>query len=368
VTDTPPARYPYLVFAGCAGIAVAAIVYRFVMLPLGWDPPGQFVLYGLPPGLVIASWQLVKPIRERRWPVLLALGTAVAAGAAAFGLLYVLIPTYGRTALTTRDLPGFSIDLPPGKIHDESADYSLGKVEITGVAGTGAVSGVSWEPGGALSDDDLALTAKGLANAFGGKVDELMTIGSYRSFALDSPKGKIYATVATCGGRRIVVIDGGEDGALQLHRRIVDSIACHPDAAREAAVVTTPLTIDLPPSWHEVASQPDVVQLSDDKAILFVRSLQGRPDPKGTETVLTAVLKALGAEVTLHGRTGDVIQIDGTMEGTKFAGWAMTVECPPNTGLVLALAETREAADALAELVRSKKRCLKPGEKPTWGT
>lgn len=270
--------------------------------------------------------------------------------------------------LARRELPGFSIELPAGGRTD-SLDYANGRVEILG----GPLSvAVNWEPGGQLPREDLVLFAKGTADATGLTAGAIIQIPGPNNTPIDTATGtasgkRMLISVVVCGGRHIGVVTGGRDSVDEMHGRIVASIACHPDAVREAEIDRPPITIDLPPGWHAMHGLPGITMLTNDTEGILLRAVAGPNDDAALPKTLTALFQAMGAPVTVHERTGDTFPLDGTLEGSKVVGFAMTRSCPPNQVIIVALAETQVRANDLAKLVRERARCLRRGEPaPAW--
>src|ERR1051326_1108883 len=115
-----------------------------------------------------------------------------------------------------------------------------GRYELLEVAGTGGALLVQWEPGETTSVEDLQMIARGLASAFGSTDQgQITTIPGpantqVQTVTLDSPKGPLWISMLACGGRRVSVMTGGS-GLAELHRRVVPTIACHPDPSRESS-------------------------------------------------------------------------------------------------------------------------------------
>jgi hypothetical protein len=269
-------------------------------------------------------------------------------------------PTFER-----RELPGFSVELPAGQIKEESLDYANGRVEILRPAGVQAVVGVNWEVGGTLSRDDLVLFAKGSYGALGLTPGPFIQVPGPDGKPVETATGtmtggkRVLTSMITCGGRHIAVVTGGLGEIDPIHGKVVASLACHPDAAREAELDRPPLVIDLPTGWKPVRDLPGMTAYTNDDEAILLRAITGTRDDAGIPKVLTSLFQAMGAPVTVHDRAGDVYPLDGTLEGSKVVGFAMIHLCPPNQVIIVALAETQVRANDLAKLVREHSHCTR---------
>ncbi len=365
-------RTPYFVFAACLGVVVALGIYRFGVMPIGWRSPVAQVFQIGAPVLLFGAWQLVKPIENRQWPIALMIPFGLLGAGLAFGGAWLIAPPLGYARLTTRDLPGFSIGFPSGDVKRETLDYSTGKLELVDVMGSGSVSSVQWEPGGGVTDADLEIYTRGIADAVDGKLEaSSKDVGpggtEVRSFTISTKKGPIFVSITHCGGRRLHVMNGGDADMETLQRRMLATLECHPDSAKEATLGVIPWTIELTSEWSRNPSDPGQIELTSGENGLYVRTMVGAVDHEGLPKVLGSLFETLGAKIVMDGWRDERLLMHGTADGQAMVGWAMPFNCPGGTVLVLPFATNGDGADALAKLVNAKGRCLRPNEPaPAW--
>jgi hypothetical protein len=189
------------------------------------------------------------------------------------------------------------------------------------------------------------------------------------SVDLNTDKGPMFVTVLGCGGRRIIVMNGGDSSMKKLQARMVASIACHPDAAKETAVDALPWTVELPAGWFQVPSPAGQVQLTNGNDALLARGLDKMPDRAELPKLLQSLIAAAGQQMTIGAWAGDRYPAQATFDGKPFAGWVMPIECRGQAVLVMGFAADDAGADQLAQIIKTKGRCLAAGEMaPAWPT
>ena len=269
-----------------------------------------------------------------------------------------------KAAIATRELPGFSIALPAGKPAFQSLDYSQGAVQLNEVEGTGNVVRVAWEPGRLFDDSEITMIAKGLGSTSAAKPEHgtgpqgVPTV----SLTVDTDKGPIRLVVTPCGARRIMIM---ASESASLARRIGDSIACHPDAAKEASVDTVPWFVELPTGWYSTPAPKGQLALTDGNSAVLARPIEPVKDRAELPTMLEKLMGAAGMPMTVDAWNGNRYPVHATLEGKPYVGWAILVDCGARTVLLLGLSADDATADQLAALV-AKGHCLAPGEKPAW--
>jgi hypothetical protein len=185
---------------------------------------------------------------------------AGAAGGALFALLLarILAPPFVEQTLHPWSMPGFSIALPAPARADATA-YGGGYVES---ASPTAQAVVMWSPGVLHDVDGLARMAKGALDARGMRTAKTkplaLAVEGLPSSTIVASAGATKGVVTAIGcGRRIVVVETWSDPDLAvgtLHRRIVRSFRCAPDAAQEQRLARSPLAIDVPDDWQAAAA------------------------------------------------------------------------------------------------------------------
>lgn len=360
-----------LVLAGVmVGASVALLVYRFAMLGLFWKGVAKHVLTGLAVGLGIGARAIAN---QQGGPKALPMLAGAPVGAAiAFGLAYVTLPTLGNARLEPRELPGFTISLPPGTDAAPGAplDYAAGKMTLKDVAGTNSVLAIGWEPGDA-SREELELLAPALAAQLGSTqpptyAQHVGPVGQQLPTAVVAgDKGTLRMTYIPCGARRLVLMTIGDDAMAEVHGRVLPTIVCRPDAAREPSepgVVNVHLEL---PGWQASERGPALITLTDGTAFLTLRQLASGT-PQDLPKVVPSLFAAVGGKITVGAGTGDHHPLSGTIEGEHVEGWVRELVCPRGNVLLMLLASDRARADAVATQTANA-RCLRTGEAaPVW--
>jgi hypothetical protein len=184
-------------------------------------------------------------VRRRRAAPWLA-GVIAGAIAAASLLVFLAIPrgehrSLATLSLTEVALPGLTIALPEGDTIDRRDDrYDRGVIRLEKVGGIADVD-VFWSPG-ELRDADVPQLLAMFARDLGVDPADIRTAATtpHRTYAVDHPDHHVAITMVGCGARVVTVTTGARrDEVAALHRRIVASIACAPDAQRDAALRET---------------------------------------------------------------------------------------------------------------------------------
>lgn len=363
-------RTPYLVAAACIGAALALVAYRFAPIALVADDLGKRVFDYLPAALVIVAWQVLRPIEQRRWPIALALVAGVAGAAVAVGVAYVVTPPLSSVHLATKQLPGFTIDLPPGDLGVEQQTYQEGQYLLKDVAGTGEVVGVAWTRGSSITEDELEMMLRAVAGAIDASHTKRSTLRGpdgkdVESIDLATAKGPARMAFAPCGQRMINVVSIGEH-VTALVPRVLASLHCTPDPAQENAGIALPVHVDLPAGWKvSPDGDPSGLQLDDGKSMVTVTPMPTRGLDDFPRAV-NAMFSALHAEVTLGADSAGRTTFEGTLGGDPVAGFVWPVRCGAVSVVVLVGSPDRETAN-IAVGGFAAIRCLAPGEKPqTW--
>ncbi len=278
------------------------------------------------------------------------------------------------------ELPGFSLEMPPGKVETPESDYGAGHLQVTSlVKGRVVMTTAEWRPSGGepLNESTMAFLAKTVGAS-------LKATGSPRIFEMSGPRGETLpaAEIATermvmnfalvpCGQRYVQVMVADQDSPTGWLSRMVKSFQCHPVPDEEAAVAPSlgfPLVLDLP-GWYETTHTPTQFVLSDGQSLLMTFIVAGKPGRGYLKSYLISALNESGAQLvagdSLNGRDA----FTGTVAGQPVTGWYRQLVCGPHrTVILLAMAGDEDRASSLVELTAAA-RCLEAGEAATtWPT
>jgi hypothetical protein len=358
------------------GVAFGLVAYRYGVLPFVWASKMQLVVPGIAAGTFMGGLQLIRqrPRPTRRsepYPVMAMFGLFAAGFVLAFGIMYKAFPTLDRASLSKRALPGFSIALPEGEKATEQLGYVTGNVTLKRAGdGTGVVI-VQWEPGTALSSEELRqmlpVFAKLITKNAG--TTKLVAIrGPDRkpldTLLFDTDDVDLELTSMACGVRRIFVATASTSGLATLHQRIVSSFECHPDPAQESqsGELAFPLKLDLP-GWHLVSKDSEVTQIANDSASMILRPLAPIAHMPDLAEFISMTFEQMGAHVTILEKQDNFIRVKLEDADSTATGWITLVRCPQAFALVMALVTDETAGAELYGRVKAA-RCLQPGEAP----
>jgi hypothetical protein len=358
------------------GVAFGLVAYRYGVLPFVWASNMKFIVPGIAAGTFMGGLQLLRQRprattrRSEPYPIIAMFGLFAAGFALAFGVMYIAFPSLDRASLTKRALPGFSLALPSGEKTEQVA-YVTGNVTLKRVGdGTGVVI-VEWEPGTALSSDELRQMVPVFAKLI------TKNAGTTKVIAIRGPDRKpldtllfetdhvdLELTSLSCGVRHVLVATAATSGLARLHQRIISSFQCHPDAAQEAqsGELPFPLKLDLP-GWHVVSKDSEVTQIAHDSASMILRTLAPTPQTPNLAEFISMTFEQMGAHVTILEKNDDFIKVYLQDKDPTATGWIALVKCPQAFALVLALVQSDAAGTELYARVKVA-RCLQPGEAP----
>ncbi len=351
-------RAAYALAFACWGAAIGVVIYRVAILGLAGMGDGYGFL-GAAVGLAFLGRMAVRNQDRPSIPPLLIAG--VAGLGLALAATYVIVPPLGSSRLSTHQFPGFTVDLPSGEIRSEDNSYQSGKLALA-INDAPMVALVQWEPGADFSDDELTMIATGVGAAAGGiKPGAVTTVEGVPTVEVSTDKGLFEVSMKKCGARHVAIATGGGDGIAKLHRRIVASFQCHPDAAQETATASVdfPLALDVP-GWQQVVHDNQQIQLAKGHALLVLERTTANSDPQSL-SVLAPMLKSQGLDVTVGAVVGDRAPMTMKDGDKTLTGFALLKSCSTASGLVFALASDDQSMPMLQQIADSA-RCLKPGE------
>lgn len=360
-------RAIHLLSAVLVGLGLGVFIYRFAILGLFWQGPMRWMFPGLGAGLVVGGLKLQSlDTDSERPPIATRIALAIVGIGASVGLLYLLVPTLDRITLERRQLPGFSFEAPTSKPYTEVVDYSAGTVTWKTLAGANAVLTISWQTG-ATSTEDLELGMKALAGKVGGGTPTPITMTGpdgqpVPTSMLDTDKGApVRLSSLACGKRTVMLLSIGSDGIAAVHARMLTSFVCTPDAAKESVEPGTIRVALSLPGWWAQEKEPGQLTLTDGASLMILREISA--SQKNLPELITPLLNAFGGNITADLVVGDRYPFRGTVEGEHVEGWARHVACPTHGVLMLVLASTTEAAEAVYN-ASANAGCLRPDEKP----
>lgn len=316
----------------------------------------------------IAGAYLARPLAPARKEPGRDVAIAAVGCVAAVAIAWGLVPGAGDLPLSTRQLPGFSLELPGGEVVEEDSGYQTGRLMMKVEDGTRTFLTVGWEPGRA-SREDLELTGDAVATKYAATRRSLRLAGpggaSVDGVVLDSDQLTIQISMVDCGRRRITLAVGGAPDVEALHRRILPTLACRPDPRLETdALGAVPVILDLP-GWTATDRTDGQVVLSDGRSMLLLKS--GVVSSKaGLGEVLAATFGAIfreTRELAVTPTGPDSASLTGTIDGNHVEGWARQIRCPAGGIMLMAFAPDAGTADQVRALTSSA-RCAQPGEAP----
>ena len=252
----------------------------------------------------------------------------------------------GAPKLTAHRLPGFSLSLPAGDVvADESSKYTEGVYGV-GITGSWAVM-AEWRTG-PLGERDRALYA------------EAWHLDFTKPLAFASPKlaaqtyagtnhGPARVSFLTCGKRYLVIGTIDRNDVDKLHRDVLATVTCTPDAAKERAVAAR-ITLASREGWSRVGDDPRVLTLSRNGGAQVLLGLYYPTAPDQIE------LERLVARY--HGTVGAGDPHPITAAGVR--GWIRVLACGRDNHVVVAYIE--QGGGAAERTVIDGVRCLRDDE------
>ena len=150
--------------------------------------------------------------------------------------------------LVTHELPGFTLGLPPGQLSQHPASgYDLGRLDLG--AGDSDIF-VEWLPAPEPVGDP-ATFAEAVARA-AVRVDDPAAAEreghaiAPDTYVITAAMATTTATMIRCGGRLISITTVVPPARTALHQRIVGSLVCKPDLARDKHLGATNIQVSLP--------------------------------------------------------------------------------------------------------------------------
>ncbi len=314
-----------------AGLGIAVLVYCLVTRGLSVNPLSKLLL-GIGAAAILGS---SRALRHESKPSTLVAVVWMLPGALVGLVAAVLIgPPLGTLALVAHELPGLRIGLPPGAVSDIPTTYDDGRVTVAHMAGLDNLTMVLWNTG--TLDDEIKAKAvsEGLIKGSGSDVStaEVAVGGGLPARSRRLLRGKMpgLETFFACGRRVFNVLTVGKE-TEGLHRRILASVACKPDVAREAAPApTSPIAVDLPAGWKLMNDAPGELAYQRDDQVLAFGDVPGSGADDVSAVVPGMLEKMAGAKAAVTalpsegGRHLWTIRVD---DGQPARGVAAMWEC-----------------------------------------
>jgi len=274
--------------------------------------------------------------------------------------------------LQTRRMPGFDIDLPPGRVAESGSQYRNGRLIMHDVGGKNCSLMLTWDPGGLIDDDAIKLVNKMLAATMNDEprpvsLESPIAVpgpGPTSSWAFRAGGGINLATQVACGARHVILITRREGGDPErLHRRIAGSFRCRSDVAQERMIDDVPVVFGLGPGWFRVTAEKPELMLTNRRGSVLAFNVQ--PSARDPDPVKTLVGGGVFRGISLRERMGDDWLIEMSTVGKPQRGLATMRACPdPNQKLLLM--SLADSDDDARELLVSA-HCRKPNEPAeTW--
>src|SRR6185312_12223628 len=229
---------------------------------------------------------------------------------------------------------------------------------------------VGWSAGGKLSRAELApvLAALGAvthANDPGTMVADTGSDGaSVDTLQLATDLAPMRLSQLDCGGRNLIIATISEREGPAFHHAILTSVICKPDPAREKALATVGLELQLDlPGWSAVSHSDGQLMLSDGKSILMMQPMAVGTSDQLLDAVRPMLDVAFDHKIQAGAQEGDRVPLHGELEGDAVVGWAKLIPCPRSKTLAMELSPDQPAADAVAAQV-AHATCLPPGAPP----
>jgi hypothetical protein len=294
----------------------------------------------------------------------LALGYTVAAVTLGAAGVFVVRPL-ALLWLSPRPLPGFDVSVPGGEVTDRAVTYAVGRMTVH-TALVPALVSVRWDPQ-VTDEQELTLRMAEEVKAEGGTLErsELRLRDGQRVPLWHLSQGaEAWFSYLRCGGRQIqITSSAGQRGVERLHRRIVNSVRCHPDPVGEAGLDDVPVVWNLPPGYRRAAAPTGEVQFVSDRKLVQARLWAGHTSPEeGAHAIEESGV--LGPGIHLGRREGKQFSFESEAPANQQFGWVRSLDCPTWGGSVWLIGLSRISRDDAREVqqILRQARCRAAGE------
>ena len=373
VGSPPHVRGLEVAAAIVAGLGCGLLFHRFVVLPFVTQSTAAKALLYVGVGLLSgarAAWKY-RGRPTASVPRSARVGLGLVAGLAGAGLSFLLVPPLGHLPLRAHALPGFDIELPAGNEDQASVpNYGSGRMMVKKVGGMPAAVQLTWSAG-EIDEKTFGLIANGFAaGGAGASVHALRRyvtvsapgVSSTRSMTARAGSMELWATELPCATRNLIVLTAGENwGVERLHRRVVSTFQCRPDATKETkeTLEDVPVIVPLGAGWVRVPRAGNQLQLTNGAGLLTVQ-LSAAADPEKVVETMASSHMLPGMEIGK--RQGERWPLDMELHGQHTQGWLRVRSCPDLVLTIWWLALTPGSTDGLA--AADAARCRRVDEAP----
>ena len=178
-------------------------------------------------------------------------------------------------------------------------------------------------------------------------------------------------TAIPCGVRIVTIVTSSRWMTAGLHRRILATFRCHPDASEEAALAVLPVVVGVPDGWQPTAKGGELILTHGPEASVILRRRPGMSADDAAFAAYAAGLARAGMSLQTnqhrieHGPHGDRPVWTGTLDRPSGAVAATVSLWPCATRgetLVAIYLHPTGTDDAAGLTVLLDARCAEPGE------
>src|SRR3569623_90697 len=351
--DDGVGRQRYLLSAAAIGAIAVLLGYGFVVRGLGLNHGLRSVYTIVAAVLLLVSRRAVRGVdrddRPRvRWLIAAAIGGAAIACAAAL----LADPPLALRRLATKHFPGFTADLPDGRVQAGARTYAIGLYSVDIDPGHGV--SVGWQVGDGGRDQPETLV-RGTKAAWprAPRAAREITGADRATVALDLEDGRtIFVTTLPCDGRGIYILSLGLPESM--HARVVHSVVCTPEPHGNEEV---PVALDLRGFVLVENKDGHLIYDSAGKAKLIALTTPAAEDAATFRTTASPVLANQGlTDVRLEPQGPEQYAFTATGAVGAGRGVIRNLRCGARGVLVMGFAIDRAAAPQLASAIASA-RC-----------
>jgi hypothetical protein len=156
-----------------------------------------------------------------------------------------------------------------------------------------------------------------------------------------------------------VDVAGEQWGVERLHRRIVASLRCRPDAVKESTVGEFPIAFDVGPGWFLAPNSSHDLQITNGRFVLIAHISKAL----GSLSEVKPVIEGFMPGFVFDELVGDEWSFHVTQDGESRRGWLTRSTCSAEDPVLIMSLAPPGAENEARQLLR-RVRCRKPGEAP----